>query len=722
MTGVRKLDRRDFIGSALATGLVLGSAGARAFAQQVAGCPPSASPDLKAKVLGEAILQDELILLNFAATQNTVLLRSLKNKKSGVEYLERPTSFFSLTIVGDQPCAADSNYVVDSIHVPDSGRGLHIVGHMHSAAVTFFLEIEAAHGDGTIRMKLRLRNDGLGIVHIKAVLPELKGLVRERHGEPLMAAVPQEAAGVGVFTDKVSLGMPVNQTVGLPTAMNVMELVSIYDAEQGGGFFVMDANGEIDHGLSPMQMSLTADALSGFWITDLKPLSEQSLPDLVIGVHSSGDWHAAVDYYTKLHRPTWTFPSVPAWFRDQGAVYSYSGAGAGAIYMNYPAQGLDTRIGTFHQLPKLLSEAQSMGTNLVYVWDYWQGAGEGDHPAYWNKGDYIIRSDMGGESGLRQGIESIHQQGGRVILYIEWYITYWYSEICKKHGEEWAQRDAEGNPTHLYPENFALVPATLAWQDHIVAVATRLVRDFNVDGIYLDSMGWEMNWPSTTLSEQRVYTAKEYSLGALALTDRVRAAIRAIRPDAVVMGETTSGPLPHHWDGGLSADFAWLGPQNQQKVLGSPVRYGMPEINVFSNGNDRNEMNQIYAAGHSLALANLHLPDAPYIRTLVETRQKYKDALIYGAQLYQPRSGDADVIAYFYRGHEHNLITVVNIGDRLYNGSLQLESGEQSKSWREVLPAQGTHGLTKGSIALSLAPKTLCVLVESRSEPHELRK
>jgi hypothetical protein len=716
MRSERNLDRRAFIGSALATGLMLGSAKSQAFAQQSSvPCPARAAQDPNATVLGEAVVQDASIFLSFAATQSSVLLRSIKNKKSGIEYLEHPTSIFKLTTTGKQACAADSDYIVDTIHVPDSGRGLHVVGHMKSTPVTFFLEVEAAHGDGTVRMKLRLRNDGLEILHVRAALPELKGLMREHGGKPLMAAVPQEAAGVAVFSDKVNLGMPMNPAIGLPTAMNVMELVSIYDSEHGGGLFVLDANGDIDRGLSPLQMTLTADALSGLWITQLQPLSEQTLPGLVIGVHDAGDWHTAVDCYTRLHRPTWTFPSVPAWFRDQGAIYSYSGAGAGGIYMNYPAQGLDTRIGTFHQLPKLLDEAQTLGTNIVYLWDYWQGAPEGDHPAYWNKGDYIIRSDMGGEAGLREGIERIHQQGGRVILYIEWYIMYWYAEIAKKHGEEWAQRDAEGNPTRLYPENFALVPGTLAWQDHIVAVAERLVRDFNVDGIYLDSMGWEMNWPSTTLSERRVYTAEDYSLGALKLTDRVRSAIRAIRSDAIVMGETTSGPLPHHWDGGLSADFAWLGEQNQHKVLGSPVRYGMPEINVFSNGNNRNEMNQIYAAGHSLALCNLHLPDAPYIRTLVEARQRYKDALIYGAQLYQPRSGDADVIAYFYRGDKHNVITVVNLGDRSYKGSLELESADQSRSWQEVLPAHGIYSVAERRIALSLEPKTLRILVESRS-------
>jgi hypothetical protein len=44
------------------------------------------------------------------------------------------------------------------------------------------------------------------------------------------------------------------------------------------------------------------------------------------------------------------------------------------------------------------------------------------------------------------------------------------------------------------------------------------------------------------------------------------------------MGENTNGALGRVWDGGLSADFAWLVKQNQNRMAGSPVRYGMPEM------------------------------------------------------------------------------------------------------------------------------------------------
>ena len=49
--------------------------------------------------------------------------------------------------------------------------------------------------------------------------------------------------------------------------------------------------------------------------------------------------------------------------------------------------------------------------------------------------------------------------------------------------------------------------------------------------------------------------------------------------------------------------------------------------------------------------------NATQIQTLVEIRQPYKDALIYGMQPYQPQTGSTDVAAYFYKGTDHQIIT-----------------------------------------------------------------
>jgi hypothetical protein len=116
-----------------------------------------------------------------------------------------------------------------------------------------------------------------------------------------------------------------------------------------------------------------------------------------------------------------------------------------------------------------------------------------------------------------------------------------------------------------------------------------------------------------TQEEGVLYSSKQYSQGVLTLANKVRAAIQANKPDAVLVGETTAGPIARHWNGGLSADFAWMAEINQQRILASPVRYGIPEVNFMSNGRTLNELNQVFAAGHNLALCDAQLPLASYI-------------------------------------------------------------------------------------------------------------
>lgn len=64
-----------------------------------------------------------------------------------------------------------------------------------------------------------------------------------------------------------------------------------------------------------------------------------------------------------------------------------------------------------------LTEAKAQGSNIVYIDNYWEGAATGGQSAYANKGDYIPRSDLGSAAAFKDGIDKIHQQGGRIILY-----------------------------------------------------------------------------------------------------------------------------------------------------------------------------------------------------------------------------------------------------------------------------------------------------------------
>ena len=712
--------RRGFLSWAFAAGARLLDPGGISYTAPASSPGTEPVPDVPSKPQPSAIdparevhsVEDRILLLEFSVDGSGLTLTRIRNKAIGFEHLVAPSPLFEFNSgSGDQSCLSNQGVLIDRV-LPEGARRLEVSGRAAGFPLEFSLRIEASTDEGVALARLQITNRGTARLLVRAVVPKITGLTTQAQHRPMMAVIPQEVGTVVLIQELFpAIGMPVNPRIGLPTAMNSMELLAIYDPSGQNGLFFADVEGDLEHDIAPLQFTMSGDSLLGYWRTELAPSENATLPAFAIGVYGTGDWHKAVDYYVQKHRPRWHFPQIPTWFRDQGAIYSFSGAGAGGIYMDFPQQSLKTRIESFQNLPQLLDEAESLGTNILYLWDYWEGASEGGRPAYWNKGDYLPRRDMGGETAFREGIRRVHDRGGRVITYVEPFIIFYYSRIGEEKGEAWGGRDPLGKLYEHYPQNYSMPAPFRPWQDYLVEISERLVRDYDVDGIYLDSWGWQMNWPMQNRAEGVLYSPKQYNQGVLAIADRVRTAVQALKPDGVVIGESTSGPLARHWHGGLSADFAWHAKQNQGRIIASPVRYGVPEVNFITNGRNLNELNQVFAAGHNLALANVDLVWAPYVKRLVKVRQEYKDALIYGLQAYQPETGEPDVAAYFYRGAEHDLITAVNTSsERAYGGHLKLDDAKPNSRWRDLLSDEVIIA-SGGRIALRIPPQGLRILL-----------
>ena len=218
----------------------------------------------------------------------------------------------------------------------------------------------------------------------------------------------------------------------------------------------------------------------------------------------------------------------------------FAGIGWGtAPGIKEPASDLQRRIGHFSNLPQLLAEARELGTDVVYVWDYWERAGD-DAEHYRNKGDYCPRRDMGGEPALRAGIQMVHRQGGKVILYVEPFIVWRQSEVGRRKGALWT--DLLNLPFYG-PDNPTMIAPFRPWQDHIVDLCTRLVKQYGADGTDLDSWGWQWNWSMRNLEEGRTYTPQEFTRGVLELADRVRGAIGPNRVVALRVDKRPAGPI-----------------------------------------------------------------------------------------------------------------------------------------------------------------------------------
>ncbi|HYP14291.1 MAG TPA: hypothetical protein VEQ63_10240 [Bryobacteraceae bacterium] len=457
------------------------------------------------------------------------------------------------------------------------------------------------------------------------------------------------------------------------------------------------------------------------------------------------------------------------WSLENLSVYGFAARGSEIIAVRRSAAQDDIfltmpgQLKSFDQLPDVHRAAKALGTNLVYLWDYWGPPPIPPPdaltdvplnpllPPYFNKGDYWPRLDLGGEQKLKQGIAAVQAQGGRVILYVEPFIIGRDSYVARfrpanspaMQGEYFSGRFPVSFPLRsiacdkpegsLWPDDyhFIMVPALREWQDHVCKVVSRLVFDYGADGVVLDSFGWRYNYPMRVAyvgpqgSSARDLWPKEYARGVLELTRRVR---ELIGPDKLLLTETPAGPVGQQCHGGFSADFGFhsseplLSPQT--RITSSPVRYAMPAVRYFGNGanpvelekQNRNQRNQIFAAGHGLALTALDLRHEKEIRSLVEIRSKYADALIHGKQEHQPSTGNLAVAAYYYRGRKHHIITVVNTSlEDDYSGELLLRRQPADWNWVDLLDQTTYRTAGRSNLGPITIPKhSLRVLLRGR--------
>lgn len=670
---------------------------------------------------------------------NGITVTSIHDQVTGHEYITKPAFLFEFAWNNGAPYQSNNGVTVDSSTVTSNAATIR--AHATAVPLSFVVTLTAATGGSAVVLTTSVADTGSAPGFLRMVYPKLQHFVTPGSSADMMGAVPQEIGGVANLNDVPSLGMGLNLGIGLPTAMDLMEVADVYDRSGGGGLFFADLDGDTSRGVAPLQFNLSKTEVDGFYTATLKPSETLALPRLAIGVHHSGDWHAAVDYYLAAHNPHWTYTDTPAWLRDAGAIYSPTAGGSGGIYLyQQPQTPLTSRISSFTQLPKLLTEARSVGTSVLYLNDYWNGVKNPQNfPPYYNKGDYTPSSTLGGAHALRAGIAAVHAKGGHVIAYIEPYIIFQYAQIAAEHGTDWAGRDSAGDLDQSYQDYYTMIQPFTPWQDQVVSIAKRLVGRYGFDGVFLDSSGWQMNKNGLqTRAEQVQYTSQEWSQGVLRLVDRVRAAIRTVKPDAVVLSETASGPIAHHLDGGLSADFAWLSGQNDNQIIASPMRYGLPNDDVFSNGRicaqaspcddegsgaysitnvqHLNQLNQIYAAGEGLALSQLELPNATYVKKLVRLRQTYHDALIQGTQTYQPDTGNPAVPAYNYQGVKNQVITVANTTSSTYTGNLALQGAQSGTTWKDMLTGK-TFIANGANLAMTVPAASLRVLVRQGRVP-----
>lgn len=304
----------------------------------------------------------------------------------------------------------------------------------------------------------------------------------------------------------------------------------------------------------------------------------------------------------------WTksaFATSPEWFRRCPGLYVPTAESAGAGMLTFAEQNartLSSRIDSFRRLPELLDQAQAMGTDTIYLVDYYQGAPEAPPERSWrNKGDYVPRADLGGPEAFKEGIAAVHARGGHIVLYLEAFIIRKGTEVAKAHGLEWTIMTPNGPPIEPYPGTWHLCPACPGWVDYMVKVSRRLVGEYGADGLHIDSYGFQKGWKCVHKDHgHKLGEADVFNQGCVNLLGRVREAVQKENPKAIVMVEGPTRPVQFpHIDGSQDWGIHTLSRRWLWNAAG--------RTQVFTTGWSLDDLHQILALGHKLSLASYWL-------------------------------------------------------------------------------------------------------------------
>jgi hypothetical protein len=238
------------------------------------------------------------------------------------------------------------------------------------------------------------------------------------------------------------------------------------------------------------------------------------------------------------------FAPSPAWARDTPGWYvpDTTSAGVGIFdFATRPADRIAIKLKSFRELPVLLAEARSLGTDTIYLVDWYEGLPGARKIDYWEaKGDYVPRRDLGGEAAFNEGIAALHAQGGRMIVYVEGFIINERTEAGREHGAQWSILRPDGPPREPYPGNWKLCPAAAGFVSYMEGLGQRIAQ-YGADGVFVDSYGYQKDWECVSKAHGHPLGSKEvFNNGAAHLMQRVRAGLHSANPDAIILIE---GPL-----------------------------------------------------------------------------------------------------------------------------------------------------------------------------------
>lgn len=149
------------------------------------------------------------------------------------------------------------------------------------------------------------------------------------------------------------------------------------------------------------------------------------------------------------------------------------------------------------------------------------------------------REDWGLE-GLQRFVAAAHARGKLCSHYVQGTVASETSAVYQEHGADWGQKNPDGTNAMAWA-NQCMCLASTGWADWLAATCARLVRDLDLDIVYLDCVGWTTLDKFQCSNPRHAHQPAWYELADVRrLFHTVKMAIVREKPDVAL---TTEGPV-----------------------------------------------------------------------------------------------------------------------------------------------------------------------------------
>ena len=502
--------------------------------------------------------------------------------------------------------------------------------------------------------------------------------------------------------------------------------------------------------------------------------------EAVLGVYQ-GDWYDACQIYRAwaVHQvwcakgPLYQRTDVPEWFRKAPVgLIAYAAPKSALTLPNYTELWVqyclkrDPNYVANYKNPDelLLAYKQALGnpSSVSFQWYVWGIQtpwlmedirwGQTYHPEY---------PEVAPHREVPAEAVTMKQAGIHPIAYINAHL--WEPQMPSyQQAQAWTAKDETGKPIdgeynkkpngdfHIEP---SMCPSTSWYQDRMVELLTKLVKDVSFDGLYLDQL--------TAVAPMRCFDAthghpvgggNHWVQGYRQLLTKLRARVRQVNPQIVLTSETVAEPYIDLLDGNLSYTPGFGGGLPLYKTVygdyaimyyrkltadilekGLPFRQGCGEM--FVNG----EVLGGFGAFQIAALNKKYAVTRDYLKTLIQAFQYAQPFLIEG-QMLRPlvlRTQNPDlsfqddlggvpytfktppVLNRVYRTYDHRLgIVLTNYTDQAQQFGFRVNLKEYGFSGKNLKRTTWENGKTtvqsqEGLLAIQreLAPRSALVYV-----------